>query len=499
MVEPSSRLAGAARDFLALGVGNYGAMAVGLAINMLLARRLGTDGYGRLALMLMASQVLLLVAVSWTNAGFVRFASREHAARCTVAETLWARLSILVPAAAAGVLVVLAVQRPLAAYLEIPQAAVWLIVLHFSAASALSVIGAVFQASERMAHYGACLFLDKAAMLLCILLFPAAWTHNPMVVVGCYAASSLLVAMWGVSVVGLTAIRPTMATRSAYRELILFSVPLLFSTWAGFFGANWFDLAILKWYVPLSGVGVYSLGAQLAGVAQQLAIIFSTLVFPSLSVMVAEGQDVRIRTLAERLLPYWLLGTAVLFTVVIICAREGIPLMFGRAFSGTAPILALLMVATWALTLFTACAPVVAAYGSMWVLSGITLASAVANVMLDLVLIPPLGGAGSALATVLAYGLSALLVLVFLQRRIGGRLLRLGWVGAPVVVGCVSFVVLEGPWFYATAVGAAFITVAVLVGAFRLFHTDDAVFFRDLRLPLPFWRGAGLAAGRRSS
>ena len=489
MAERTFQLAAMWRSFLALGAGNYGAMAVGLVVNALLARRLGTEQYGRLALMLMASQVLLIVAVNWSHVGFVRFGAQEFASKGAVTETLWTRLGIVLPAAGLSAIAIVIARQPLAAYLGIPLAGVWLILVHFVAVCALSMIGAVFQAYDQMARYGVCLFLDKAVMLLSIVVLPAAWTVDPVNVLACYAASSLSVVIWGVSVVGAQSMRPAFPTRSAYRHMVLFSAPLLLSSWAGFFAANWFDLVILKWYVPMSSIGVYALATQLTGVVQQITIIFSTLLLPRLSVMVAEGQDARIRMLMERLVPYWLLATSVLFVLILLGVRVGLPLVFGQSFSGAAPILALLMVATSALALFNACAPLVSAYGSTWVLTGIVLVSAVSNVVLDLMLIPRLGIAGSALATVLAYGSSAVLVLVFLQRKIGGKVLRLGWLSAPVLAACVCFMLLDGPWFYAAAPVTAVISVLALVGGFRLFHNEDAVFLKELRLPMPFSLG----------
>src|SRR5688572_1083922 len=341
-----SRIATALRNFLALGVGNYGAMAVGLAINVLLTRRLGSEQYGYLALMLMVSQVALQVTVQWSSTGFIRFASREFVSKRTVSDALWARLAIAAPAVTMAVVLLVIARGPLASYLGIPAVAIWLVVVHFLAISALSVIGAVFQATGQMARYGVSLLLDKIVMLALLVAVPSLWAVNPLMVLGCYAASSVGVAVWGTAVLGVAAIRPVWPTRADYRSMALFSAPVLLSSWAGLFGANWFDLVILKWYVPMSSIGVYSLSTQLAGVVQQIAVIFSTLVLPSLSVMVADGQDARIRTFVERLLPYWLLGTSILFTIVLFGARVAVPLAFGQSFSDAAPLVALLMVAT---------------------------------------------------------------------------------------------------------------------------------------------------------
>ena len=482
---------------MALGIGNYGAMGIGIIVNILIARRLGTEQYGRLTLMMMVSQVALLVTMNWSHIGFIRFGSEEFASKGALTEALWTRMGIVLPAATLAVILMALARQPLAAYLGVPLAGVWLILLHFVAVGVLAIIGAVFQASDRMAYYGACLFLDKAVVLLSIVVLSVSWTVNPLTVLGCYAASSLSVAIWGMSVVGLQGLRPALPRRSAWRRMVLFSAPLLLSSWVGVFSTNWFDLAILRWYVPISGIGVYSLAAQLAGVVQQPTVIFSTLLLPQLSVMVAEGQDARIKMFLERLLPYWLLATSVLFSLVLLGAREGLPLVFGPSFSGAAPVLALLMVAASMLALFSACGTLVAAYGAMWVLTTITFLFAVTNVVLDLILIPRFGIVGSALATVVAYGLCVVPLLLFLQRKVGGGVLRLGWLGAPVLVGGVCFMLLDGAWFYAVSVAAILVTVLALVSAFRLFHPEDAIFIRQLHLPMPFGLKSFQSQGRR--
>lgn len=484
------------RSFLALGAGNYGAMAIALGTNALLARRLGADQYGHLAFLLMASQVLLLVAVNWTHAGFVRFGALEFASTGAVTESLWARMAIIWPVAMLGALSMVIFRRPLAEYLGIPAVGVWLLMVHFVAVCALSIVGAVLQARNQMARYGACLFLDKAMMLVCVVLLPAAWTSTAFAALWCFAASSLSVAIWGVSVVGYRALRPLWPGRSAYRQMILFSVPLLLTSWAGLLGTNWFDLVILKQYVPMSGIGWYSLATQLAGVVQQVTVIFATLLLPELSVMVVEGQDARIRRLMERLLPYWLLGTSVMFTLVMIASPIGLPLVFGDAYRGAAPVLALLMIASCALALFNSCTSLAGAYGSTWVLTGVAFVSTAVNVVMDLLLIPRFGIVGSAFATVLSYATGAVLILLFVQRRTGGRLLRLAWLGSPAVVTYACFRLVDGLWFYPAALGLALINVLILVAAFGLFRADDAVFLKGLRLKMPFGLGAGPATGR---
>jgi O-antigen/teichoic acid export membrane protein len=333
-------------------------------------------------------------------------------------------------------------------------------------------------------------------MLACVVVLPAAWTGTALNALMCYAASSVAVTVWGIGVLGVRHLRPVWPTRAAYRSMLQFSVPLLLTSWAGFFGTNWFDLVVLKWYVPLAGIGMYSLASQLAGVVQQITVIFATLLLPELSVMVLQGQHDRIRTLMERVLPYWLLGTSVLFMLVVLGARVGLPLVFGPSYAGAAPVLALLMVASCALALFNSCTSLVGAFGATWVLTGISFVSTAVNVAMNLVLIPRFGIAGSAMATVLAYLTGGVLILAFVQHRVGGKIVRLAWFTTPVILAYGCFAVFESWWFYPAVVVLGSLNVVALVMVFKLFHAEDAAFFRGLHVRLPFGLGAGATTGR---
>lgn len=93
------RMAG---GFLAVAVGNYGAMALAFVISAVLTRRLGAERFGGLALLMMVCQVLSLFASNWTHIGFVGFGSREFVAGGTVADTFWARNWMVAPWAVVG-------------------------------------------------------------------------------------------------------------------------------------------------------------------------------------------------------------------------------------------------------------------------------------------------------------------------------------------------------------------------------------------------------------
>ena len=496
MHESRDRVVALLRSLVVLGAGNYGAMAVSLGINALLTRRLGPETFGHLTLLLMASQVMLMLVANWTQAGIIRFGAQEFSTTGSVAETFWTRVWIVAPWAALGAAAMVAAHGPLADYLSIPAWGLAIVSLHFVASFVQLSAGAAFQARNEMSRYGATLFFDKATLAL-LLLLPLGVVSSPLTLLGMYAASSVTVAVWALTRLGRRSLLPIVFDGAAYRRMLIFSIPLIVSSWVGLLGTNWIDFMVIKRYRPISEIGLYALGVLLAGVVQQVTIVFSTLLLPQLSVMVARGEYDRIRTVADRVLPYWLLATSVLFSVVLIGARVIVPLVFGAGFARSATILALLMPAAAALALFSAFAPLVIALGSTWVLTGIYLASGVVNVGLDLLLIPTYGIEGSAVATTLSYATSAVMVLLFAGARLNGRLYPLAWMTLPVVVVLICFLWLDGPSFYVVALLAGALAVYGLMRRFQLFRGEDAVFFESLRLSAPLLPGMSLVARRR--
>lgn len=479
------RMAG---GFLAVAVGNYGAMALAFVISAVLTRRLGAERFGGLALLMMAFQVLSLFASNWTHIGFVGFGSRVFAAGGSVADTLWARNWVVAPWATAGAIVILVFREPLAAYLGIPVWGLVIVYGHFVAAYGLTSLGAVFQARQEMSRYGTALFLDKTVTLALIGLLPAAWIATPLQVVVVYVLSSALVGGWCLWVLGWSALFPIRFDTQAFGELWRFSLPLIFSTWSGLLGTSWFDYVIIRRYLPLSDVGLYALASQLNGVAQQITIIFSTLLLPRLAVMVHRGEEERIRVFVARFLPYWFLGTSLLFSMILLGARPLVPLVFGAAFTDAARPLAILMLATSALTFFNAFTPLVSAYGLTWKLAIICCVCSLVNVVMDFALIPPFGIEGAAAATVVAYGTGAFTILEVVRRRLGGRIFQLGALSAPIVVVCGAFLLLDGGRFYAVAAAGAAISAYGLFRIFGLFGAEDRAFLKNIDLVPTFQR-----------
>ena len=478
------------KDFASVSLGNYGGIALSFALNVILAWRLGTEQFGRLALLIMAVQVLASLIANWTMTALIRFGVQEFARTGSVAETFWGRLCVVAPWLAGAGLVLTLEQGAVASYLDVPIWGVWLLFLYFLLSSLVVTLGALFQACQRMDLYAVALFLDKAVAVVAVLLLPVPYAEEAILVIACYAASSLVVCVWAVTMLGSRILLPVQAGREAVASLWGFSAPLIVSTWVGLVSTQWIQYAIIKQYLPLSEIGLYSLASQVAGVVQQVTIVSSALLLPHFSMLVANRQNDEIRTLIEKLVPYGFLGFALLLSAGVLLAGAGIPLIFGPAFTGAVPPLGILLVATMALALFNTFMPLVSAYGDTWSLSRITLASALVNLGGALLLIPGFGIMGAAVATLLGHGTAAAMMLRGIQNRLALPALRFAIMGLPVVLMVVCAEALEGGAFYVAGLATLVISSIALGRAFKLLGRDA---LRELmRLDMPVFIKSGL-------
>jgi len=475
---------GFVRNFLGVSAGNYGAIGLSFALNVVLTWRLGAEQFGRLALLIMAVQVLASVIFNWTHTGLIRFGAQEFAKSGSVAESFWSRMVVISPWLLAATLGLAAVQDWASAYFGVSVAGIWLVFGYFFLSSLLLSFGGVFQACQQMDRYAVTLFLDKAGALVGVLLLPASYAQDPVAVVGCYAASSLLVSAWAIAKLGRL-LAPAHASRAAIGSMWTFSIPLIVSTWVGLIGTQWINYAIIKYYLSFSDLGLYSLASQVAGVAQQVTIISSSLLLPHFAVLVSRRQQEEIRRQVERVVPYGLLGFALLLSVGVLAAKVGLPLVFGPSFTGAVQPLILLLVASMGLALFNTFMPLISAYGETWVLTGITLASALVNLAGTLLLVPSYGINGAALATVLTYGSAAAFMLAVVQRRLGLPILRFAALGLPVVVVALCGALLDDLLgFYLAGLAGLVVSTYVLVVTFGLFGRGDMAELARMDMPV---------------
>ncbi|MDX6696628.1 MAG: hypothetical protein QOE65_25 [Solirubrobacteraceae bacterium] len=173
------------------------------------------------------------------------------------------------------------------------------------------------------------------------------------------------------------------------------------------------DVVVLQFFRPLSDVGYYVVAQSMAELVTTLGLAFQTSVLPLVSHY--EGDDRQRETSVASVRHHGILaGVAVLFNAVF--GTLVILLAFGNAFHPAVLPMLILLPGVWFLGMGAVIQGDLGGRGRPGLSSALAGVAALATVGLDLLLIPPLGVPGAAIASVIAYAIYGGASLVALSR-----------------------------------------------------------------------------------
>jgi O-antigen/teichoic acid export membrane protein len=168
----------------------------------------------------------------------------------------------------------------------------------------------------------------------------------------------------------------------------------------------------------LDEVGIYAVGVTLA---ELVWLVTDSLALVLIERATERDQQRAIAVFVPAVRMTILLGV-VAATITGALAPFGVPILFGRAFIDAAPVVGLLLPGTVALGVWRAAGPAIVRFGSLWTQPAYAGVALAVNTALNLMLIRPLGAAGAAIASSLAYSVVGFLSVRWLLLRTGSRL-----------------------------------------------------------------------------
>lgn len=167
------------------------------------------------------------------------------------------------------------------------------------------------------------------------------------------------------------------------------------------------DIWIVQYFAGSTALGLYSLAASLAGMLWLLPRALSTVLLPA----TAAGDEGAGLAETARLGRLALAGTVAVAIPMGLLAPWWITLMYGDAFTAAAKPLVLLLLGSAPFSLCVVQAGVLAGMNRQKVNLGASVAGLVVTVVLDILLIPPYGIAGAAVASSASYLVTTVVVL----------------------------------------------------------------------------------------
>lgn len=436
-----------------LGIG-YLIRSVGsLLLAVVLARQLGSGGYGEVSVFLAIAWGSFYLAASWIVLT-VPALSPARDAEAFSADVFWTAVVL----AFAGVILsclVLGVAALVAgetgedlltrsAWAVIPVAAVGLLATHSVYALLQSVREAgrvgVLQALERL--------LALALVAVAITLDP-----RPLAAMWAIAGATALTACAGFALRPVRLrLRAPRFDRATFRRAAAFSWPLAVTNVAAYV-VGWIDLIILAAFLPSSDVGVYAVAYQFFAMLTALAAVWVLAAVP-IYAQSRQGGDSRaaegpsLDQVARASL--WWSGLVLTGGVLAVALFEPV---FGMEFGSGAGVAALLLAAACLLAPYYALVPPLIASGRIRTLMWVSVAAALINILLDVLLVSSLGIWAAAVGTVAqtlvataalvldAFGPSALPKLIATTAvPVAGLGLLAAWPDAPLVLAAVAAV-----------------------------------------------------------
>lgn len=201
------------------------------------------------------------------------------------------------------------------------------------------------------------------------------------------------------------------------RALVVSGLPLLLAA-SVTLAIRWTDIFMLSAFDTPSAVGVYSVASRVAGLISFVLISASAVIAPKFAVLYANGDMLKLQRLVRRST----LGTAsaALVLALLLCAaRTEVLGLFGEEFIAGASALLILVVGQLIHSAFGLVGSLLAMTGREKRLMFSTLAAAVANVVLNWILIPRFGIEGAALASVISIAILNIVNALFARFDLG--------------------------------------------------------------------------------
>ncbi len=383
-----------AKNFLWLTAGEFSSRLIRAFVMIYAARILGAHGYGVFSYILDLAGFFTIFSSVGISFMLTRDMSQQPEKRYEFfATTFFIRIVLLVLS-----LLLLLVAAPLFSRVEgvRPLFVFAALLVAFDGFRDLS--SAVFRAFERM-EFEALTSGVTNITIACVALLAIVFVPTP------YALTISYVSGAGVgALLGIFLLRNWFRKIFTHfrKELVL---PILKTAsailLASFFGPFMLqiDTIMLGWWKGVAEVGRYAAAQRIIFLLLVLPDILSLTIFPMLSRLVKEGNAARLQALVER-------AFSVLFAIALPLLLGGVILasplllfLYGEEYVSSALTLQILLLTLFWLFPRGVVYNIVLAHDRRFVMASSAALGAVTNVILNVILIPRYGGAGSAIAT----------------------------------------------------------------------------------------------------
>lgn len=248
--------------------------------------------------------------------------------------------------------------------------------------------------------------------------------------------------------------------------LMRYSLPLVLAMFLNF-SLLWTDVLMLGYYKTSSEVGIYSVAVKTALLPNLILVAFNAIFTPMISDLFHRGEIRKVEGLFKTV-TRWILLMSFPYTLIVALLSKEIMGLFSLEFAvGWKPLILLV----FSQLISASTGPVIeilAMSGKQMVTLYNEIAAVVLNVLLNVLLIPPFGMTGAAIATGISWAALNVISLVQVHRRY--RIHPYEWACfKPLLAGIVAFGVLfQVKWLLRDVAGLSKLPVMIIVAGLFL-------------------------------
>jgi O-antigen/teichoic acid export membrane protein len=375
-----------------------------LAVTAVLARGLGSGGYGELSLFLALTLGVSQIAGSWPFLAVPVLGARSR----SVAEAF--RPAAIV--AALATLATLVVALPIA-FLIMSTSAVSLtaLVVYSVALVGLQGVYGALQSEGRMRGIAGVQTMERLTGLIALLVAAAIATLTVSISETLLAFAAVVTCVAAFRFVVPEALRRDGAQAPEHVVgTVIKAVGAMGIVSVCSYGVAWVDIYVLDAFRSHADVGVYALAYQVFTFALQLGSLWAVAALPRHARSAVAEEDLLSRLPMTTTLTVARLWSAAMPALAVVSVFL-LPLAFGDDFRDAVAPTAVLLAGAIYLAGYFAVLPAFVAGGRTPFLAKVSLVAVTVNIVLDLALVPVLGFNGPAIATAVQTALSTALLL----------------------------------------------------------------------------------------
>lgn len=399
-------------------VGKIGTVAIGLINLMLLSRVLTTEEMGKYSLFLMIVNLTLTAGLNWSDSSIIRHGREEFVKHKKINQSFWARLSLLIPITIIITSLIIVFRGRIAEYIGIETSLVLFVTSMFIFNGLINSITSIYQSIDKMKRSAYVLLSQKLFYLigLCLIFFNIynSNLNNILIFLNISFLISLLI---NIMIFDFKVIFPFRYNKEYLRKIWSYSWPQFFG-FSGLYIINYVDLYVIKKYLTLEDVGIYSIAYNGFTMICGIIIVMNTIFLP----LIVEYRTKMKYDLIRKYLhntPLFVGFWFILILAGIILSEYIIPLIFSAKYIPSIPSFKILLLTTVLYFISIYFLPLVNAFDLIIYSQVFNIIKSVINIIGDFILVPILGVMGAAYGTFISYacGLMFTIMLLYFKRR----------------------------------------------------------------------------------